>query len=112
MYSGDEFYSDEITSGLDPADRVQAKPTARRAAEVIEDAHIERFGFLTTPELAMIAADRAYRLTLVLVRCGASRFITPADQAKHLIDIITREGTDYVRDVSLYRAQTGTDLEL
>lgn len=62
----------------------------------------EQAGFLTIAgDLAVLAADPETRLRAVLVRCGACRFTAPADQAAHLIAIITREGSDYVRDVSL-----------
>ena len=72
----------------------------------------ERMGFLTADDLAVIAADPVTRLTLVLVRCGGGRFLSPADQTKHFIDIIERDRKasandragfcgDYVRDVSL-----------
>lgn len=41
------------------------------------------------------------RFTQVLVRCGGGRFICSAQDAKHFIGIVTSEGHDYVRDVSL-----------
>lgn len=106
MYSGDEAYGDEVTSPQ--AGDVRRPEGARGAprsggggAGVLAAVRRERCGFLTAGELAMVAADARTRLTLVLVRCGACRFVVPADQAAHLIGIIEREGTDYVRDVSL-----------
>lgn len=42
------------------------------------------------------------RLQPVLVRCGGGRFSCPAQDLKHFIDIINKEGSDYVRDVSVY----------
>ncbi len=38
---------------------------------------------------------------LVLIRCGNGRLLCPAQNAKHFIQIITNENSDYVRDVSL-----------
>jgi hypothetical protein len=38
---------------------------------------------------------------LVLVRCGSGRFLTPAQNVEHFVNIITRDGFDYVRDVSV-----------
>lgn len=71
------------------------------ASDTITTARANDFGFLTADDLAVIAADTRFRTTPVLVRCGMCRFIVAADQAKHLIDIITTEGRDHVRDVSL-----------
>ena len=65
-------------------------------------------GFLTATDLEIIAHHD--RLRMVLVRCGNGRFLTPAQDAKHFMDIIKRDaeshgptdvGSDYVRDVSL-----------
>lgn len=61
----------------------------------------ETHGFLRADDLRTLAADPDTRLTPVLVRCGGCRFTCPAQDAAHLIDIITRERSDYVRDVSL-----------
>jgi hypothetical protein len=58
-------------------------------------------GFLTPTDVRMLAADVRTRLQLVLVRCGGCRFTAPAQDVQRLIDIIEREGRDYVRDVSL-----------
>ena len=55
-------------------------------------------GFVTENDLPTVIA--ANRLQPLLVRCGSCRFIVPADQAEHIIGIIGREGSDYVRDVS------------
>ncbi len=76
-------------------------------------------GFLTEAQVAAIAADPETSLTLLLVRCGGGRFLAPADQVQHFIDIIeqhaeyvsyrtdrTTKMSDYVRDVSL-PAQNG-----
>ena len=78
------------------------------AREIIRTARIERCGFLTPADIATIAADPATRLQLVLVRCGAGRFLTPAQDAAHFIAIIERDYQtsgrntgDYIRDVSL-----------
>lgn len=42
------------------------------------------------------------RLQSVLVRCGGGRFSCPIQDLQHFIDIINKDGTDYVRDVSVY----------
>lgn len=104
MYSGDEQCGDEITSGVTPRERAHAKARELRAWSVLEQVR-GRFGFLTAAELAIIAADPLYRATTVIVRCGGCRFIAAADQAAHLMAIIGREGSEYVRDVSVYNAQ-------
>ena len=41
------------------------------------------------------------RFTQVLIRCGSGRFMCAAQDAKHFIDIISKEGSDYIRDVSV-----------
>ena len=68
-------------------------------------------GFLTADQIDAIASDSETRLTMVLVRCGGGRFITPAQDVQHFIGIIDRErgdnpeaefsDSDYVRDCSL-----------
>ena len=78
--------------------------------EIMGRATLERFGFLTDLEVAEIAADPETRLELLLVRCGGGRFLAPAQDVAHFIEIIERdaerceapgEGSDYVRDVSV-----------
>jgi hypothetical protein len=70
----------------------------------------ERFGFLTAAEVAEIASDPETRLAWLLVRCGCGRFLAPAQDVAHFIEIIRRHaeleeepwrGSDYVRDVSV-----------
>ena len=56
------------------------------------------FGFIAKSDLPELV--RVSRLEPVLVRCGGCRFTAPAQDVAHLIAIITRDGTDYVRDVS------------
>lgn len=41
------------------------------------------------------------RLMPVLVRCGGGRFTCPIQDLNHFMDILGKEGSDYVRDVSL-----------
>ena len=78
--------------------------------EIMARASRERFGFLSSEEVAEIAADPETRLELLLVRCGCGRFLAPAQDVAHFIGIIEREagddmalesGSDYVRDVSV-----------
>lgn len=59
----------------------------------------EQGGFLKDTDVAIIAHHD--RLRLILVRCGNGRFLCPAQDVAHFIAIIERDGTDYVRDVSL-----------
>jgi hypothetical protein len=40
------------------------------------------------------------RMMLVLVRCGGGRFLCPIQDVQHFINIIGKEKSDYVRDVS------------
>jgi hypothetical protein len=56
-------------------------------------------GFLTGDDVKALASGD--RLRQVLVRCGACRFIISADSFEHMAGIIDREGTDYIRDISL-----------
>jgi hypothetical protein len=55
-------------------------------------------GFVLDSDLPAIIEEN--RFQMLLVRCGAGRFVAPAQDIKHFIDIIGREGSDYVRDVS------------
>jgi len=59
----------------------------------------ERCNFITDKDLPEII--KVDRFQQVLIRCGCGRFVCPAQDAQHFIDIITREKSDYVRDVSL-----------
>ena len=56
-------------------------------------------GFMNNTDLEIIVHHD--RMRQVLVRCGCGRFVCAAQDAKHFMDIIDKEGTDYVRDVSL-----------
>lgn len=66
---------------------------------VIQKALDEKMGFITDVELSEVVKEN--RMQLLLIRCGCGRFLVPAQDAKHFIDIIKREGTDYIRDVSI-----------
>lgn len=66
-------------------------------------------GYLTLSQIEAIAAEPTSRLSMILVRCGAGRFLAPAQDVQHFIRIINEhkafaeaagEG-DYVRDISL-----------
>ena len=60
----------------------------------------ETGGFITKPEdLEAVKAES--RLHPVLVRCGGGRFTCPAQDVQHFVDIINRDGQDYVRDISV-----------
>lgn len=66
---------------------------------IIQKALDEKMGFITDAELPEVVKEN--RMQLLLVRCGCGRFLVPAQDTKHFIDIIKREGTDYIRDVSI-----------
>ena len=85
--------------GFRPAE----KPAS--GAQVIEQARKTAGGFLKDTDVAVIAADPATRLQMLLVRCGNGRFMAPAQDVKHFIDLIERPEGDYVRDVSLPAGQ-------
>jgi hypothetical protein len=57
------------------------------------------YGFLTNENLDKLV--ELNRLNPVLVRCGNGRFTCAAQDVRHFTDIIKREGSDYVRDVSI-----------
>ena len=57
------------------------------------------FGFLTLTDVKVIAKED--RLKMLLVRCNNCRFLAPAQNIQHLVDIIERDGKDYVRDISI-----------
>lgn len=54
--------------------------------------------FLTNEDIPEV--ERVDRTIMVLVRCGNGRFLCPVQNALHFCNIIDKEGTDYVRDVS------------
>lgn len=56
-------------------------------------------GFITDVQLTELV--KILPNMLLLVRCGAGRFLTAANSTKHFVDIIERDKQDYVRDVSL-----------
>lgn len=74
----------------------------RSAEQVMIDARQLNGGFLNETEVQVIAGDSTARLTMLLVRCGAGRFIAPAQDVAHFVAAIEKSGDDYVRDVSLY----------
>lgn len=59
----------------------------------------EQHSFLLERDVAELA--ELERLRPLLVRCGGCRFTCAAQDVKHLLGIIAREGSEYVRDVSL-----------
>jgi hypothetical protein len=58
----------------------------------------KQFTFLTNEDIPEV--EKVDRMMLVLVRCGNGRFLCPVQNAIHFCNIIDKEGTDYVRDVS------------
>jgi len=66
---------------------------------IIKKALDENMGFITDADLSEVIKEN--RMQLLLVRCGGGRFLVPAQDAKHFIDIVKRDGTDHIRDVSI-----------
>ena len=60
---------------------------------------VHNHGFLSPADVRSVAESD--RLRLLLVRCGNCRFLCPAQDVDHILAIIQKEGSDYVRDVSL-----------
>lgn len=58
------------------------------------------FGFLLATDIATLARHPEGRLTQVLVRCGACRFVCAVQDVSHL-ETCLAAGGDYIRDVSL-----------
>jgi hypothetical protein len=75
-------------------------PLAELLKRIVKD-----HGFLSVATLQDLA--KIDRLRMVLVRCGNGRFLCPAQDVEHFMDIIRRDfdahnnGCDYVRDVAL-----------
>ena len=59
----------------------------------------EQGGFLLQAQIEELT--KLDRLRNVLVRCGNGRFTCPVQDAPWFIEIITAQGQDYIRDVSL-----------
>ena len=67
---------------------------------MIEKLLKEKMGFITSAEeLKSVIAEN--RMQLCIVRCGGGRFLCPAQDAEHFMDIVNKEGSDYVRDISI-----------
>ncbi len=59
----------------------------------------ERMSFVLDVDVPHLIKED--RLQLVLVRCGNGRFLCPVQDLDHFVNIITKEDSDYVRDVSI-----------
>lgn len=70
---------------------------------IIQYALKNKMGFITEEELPEVIKEN--RLQEILVRCGNGRFIAPAQDIKHFIDIIERDKQDYIRDVCIIRSE-------
>ena len=62
------------------------------------DYYVTRQSFIRKGDLPEVVT--LSRLEPLLVRCDGCRFTAPAQDVAHLIEIIERDGADYVRDVS------------
>ena len=58
-----------------------------------------RDNFLTLNDVRVIAKNDPSKM--LLVRCGNCRFLAHADNIKWIIDIIERDGQEYVRDIAI-----------
>ena len=64
-------------------------------------------GFLTQQDVAALAGHSVSRLWPLLVRCHGGRFVAPAQDVAHFIELIERApGGDFVRDVSFPAERT------
>ena len=70
-------------------------PTVPEVLRAVE----ERGGYITAPELAVLAADPAHKLDPWLVRCGRCRFLAASQDVAYIIAAVEAAG-DYCRDVS------------
>jgi len=67
---------------------------------IIERIQTQKCGFVQDTDLPEIIAHN--RMQLLIIRCGAGRFMCPAQDVEHFVGIVEREKSDYVRDISLY----------
>lgn len=107
------FHHEEYESSVKP--EIKTKAEARKVwrslidtglfEEIVEsmDTVLKRakanHGFLTLNDVRVI--EKENRMMMLLVRCGNCRFLAPAQNIKWLIDIIERDGKEYVRDISI-----------
>ncbi len=59
------------------------------------------YGFLSQTDLRILSKHKELSLVWCIVRCGCIRPLVMIRDAEALIDIITREGSDHVRDIAL-----------
>jgi len=74
-------------------------PNSHEYRQLAEIFHRRGDGFILDSDLPEIA--KIDRLQPCLVRCGGCRFTCAAQDVSHLVGIITKEGSDYVRDISM-----------
>jgi hypothetical protein len=67
--------------------------------DILTKIHKEQFGFITEDQIDELIEKN--RLMKVLVRCGCGRFVCPVQDVRHFISIIQKEGSDYIRDISI-----------
>ncbi len=65
----------------------------------IQQKVVKQHGFVLSEDLPEIIEHD--RLTPILVRCGGKRFTAPAQDVEAMIDLVSRDGKDYVRDASI-----------
>ena len=73
----------------------------QQTGSIIKDALYNQGGFIRDDDLDAVIKEN--RLQPLLIRCGCGRFICPAQDAKHFIDIIEKDNRDYIRDVSIHQ---------
>lgn len=62
---------------------------------------LQEHGFITEEQVNEIANHNETRLCLLLIRCNGGRFLAPAQNVKHYVQIINECGKDHVRDISI-----------
>jgi hypothetical protein len=79
--------------------RIETMTRNETLEETLNRVITDNGGFLRNNDIELLAESD--RLRQVLVRCGCGRFICAAQDVAHFVEIIDRDATDYVRDVSL-----------
>jgi len=59
----------------------------------------EKCGFVSDKDLPEVIKEN--RFQQIMVRCGAGRFVCPAQDVQHFVSIIEKEKSDYIRDISI-----------
>jgi hypothetical protein len=93
----DQMRADTLTDPLPGVSRMREATTVEEVLAKLGPA----LGFVSLPDVRLLAAHPKYRLQAILVRCGAFRLTAPAQDIEAIVHLIEREGTTYVRDMSV-----------